>query len=144
MADFNDCLGLELKLTKNVMENEHNKYLKNHCISGEQGLLLKYVYEYPGSTQTQLSDALRKDKTTITRMIDTLEKKGKLYRESFAEDRRVFKIYLTEESRLLVEELTPLFEQRDDEVRELIGEEDYRITVNVLKKIRKYYEGLNK
>lgn len=73
--EMEECIGLQIKLTHNIMTNEHNKYLKDSGISSEQGLLLKMVYEEPGCTQTQLSEALHKDKTTITRMIDTLEKK---------------------------------------------------------------------
>lgn len=86
--EFEKCIGLQLKLTKNIMEHEHNKYLKEFDVSSEQGLLLKYVYEMPGCTQTQLAEELFKDKTTITRMVDTLVKKEKLLRKNCDEDRR--------------------------------------------------------
>ena len=138
------CIGLQLKLTKNIMENEHNKYLKDFGVSSEQGLLLKFVYECPGSTQTQLAEALHKDKTTITRMIDTLVKKGKLYRESSAEDRRVFRIFVTKETSQKVEEISPIFEQRLKELENIINKEDYNRTLKVLNQIKEYYRGLNK
>lgn len=145
MAEFDDCIGFELKMTKNVMENEHNKYLKDFGISNEQGLLLALVYyDMPGCTQTQLAEALMKDKTTITRMVDTLVKKGKLERRASQEDRRVFNIYVTEDVGKSIEELNPIFEKREQELRELIGEEDYKRTIKVLRKMREYYKGLNK
>ncbi len=145
MANFtDDCIGFELKLAKNVMENEYNKYLKDFGISSEQGLLLAYVYDCPGITQTHIADGLLKGKTTITRMIDTLVKKGKLERRSSKEDRRVFQIYVSKETEKMIEELTPLFEKRDNELKEIIGEEDYQTTIKVLRKIREYYIELNK
>lgn len=138
-----DCIGFELKLTKNVMESEYNKYFKKYGISNEQALLLAYVYECPGITQTQIAEQLLKNKTTITRMIDTLVKAGRLERKSSTEDRRVFHIYISKEAGDMIKELTPLFEKRDEDVKELIGEKDYQTTIEVLKKIREYYKGLN-
>lgn len=142
--DFNECIGLQLKLTKNIMEAEHNKYLKEFGISSEQGLLLKLVYEMPGCTQTQISEFLHKDKTTITRMIDTLVKKEKLERKSIEEDRRVYNIFLTKEASDKVEEISPLFEKRGEELKSIINEEDYKTTIKVLNQIKEYYRGLNK
>lgn len=142
--EFETCIGLQIKLTQNIMANEHNKYLKDFGISSEQGLLLKLVYEFPGSTQTQLSEALHKDKTTITRMIDTLEKKGRLYRESSVEDRRVYKIYVTKETRQNVEEISPIFEKRNEELKAIIEPKEYEITLKVLNQIKEYYRGLNR
>ena len=142
--DFEKCIDLQLKLTKNIMESEYNKYLKEFGISSEQGLLLKLVYEMPGCTQTQLAEFLHKDKTTITRMIDTLVKKVKVERTSSKEDRRIHKIYLTKDTSQKVEKISPIFEKRQKELRKIIGEKDYEITLKVLSQIKKYYRGLNK
>ncbi len=142
--NFEKCIGLQLKLTKNIMEVEHNKYLKEFGISNEQGLLLKLVYEMPGCTQTQISEFLHKDKTTITRMIDTLVKKGKLERKSSEDDRRIYKIYVTKETSQQVERISPLFEKRQEELKKIIDEKEYKITLKVLNQIKEYYRGLNK
>ncbi len=142
--EFRLCLGVQLKLTSNIMMQEHNKYLKPFGISNEQGLLLKLVYEMPGCTQTQLAEFLHKDKTTITRMIDTLVKKEKLMRTIAKEDRRIHKIYVTKNTSQKVEEISPIFERREEELREIIGEENYEITLKVLNQIKKYYRGLNR
>ena len=142
--EFRLCLGVQLKLTSNIMMQEHNKYLKPFGISNEQGLLLKLVYEMPGCTQTQLAEFLHKDKTTITRMIDTLVKKEKIMRTSAKEDRRIHKIYVTKNTSQNVEEISPIFEKREEELREIIGEENYEITLKALNQIKKYYRGLNR
>jgi len=142
--EFRLCLGLQLKLTTNIMMQEHNKYLKPYGISNEQGLLLKYVYDMPGVTQTQIAEDLNKDKTTITRMVDTLVKKGDLERRVSDEDRRAFHIYVTKETRKKVEEVSPLFEKNGEELEKIISKEDYETTLKVLNQIKDYYIGLNK
>lgn len=142
--DLQQCIGLQIKLTCNIMANEHNKYLKDSGVSAEQGLLLKFVYEFPGCTQTQLAEALHKDKTTITRMIDTLEKKSAIYRKASPHDRRVQLIYVTDDTQKKVEQISPLFEKRNEELKEIIDASEYAITLQVLEKIQNYYRGLNK
>jgi DNA-binding MarR family transcriptional regulator len=142
--EFGEGVCLQLKLTKNIMEMEHNKYLKPHGISSEQGLLAKCVYEMPGITQTQIAEYLSKDKTTITRMIDALVKKGQLERRSSEEDRRVFHIYVTPQTAKKVEEISPHFKKNQEALKEIIGKEDYQTTIKVLHKIQKYYIGLNR
>ncbi|WP_024954819.1 MarR family winged helix-turn-helix transcriptional regulator [Sulfurospirillum arcachonense] len=144
MKELVSCIGFQLKLTKNIMENEHNIYLKKFGISSEQGLLLKLVYEMPGCTQTQISEVLHKDKTTITRMIDCLVKKDALVRKNSEEDRRVYKIYVTKKTANNIEELAPIFEKREKELREIVDEKDYETTLRVLNQIKEYYRGLNK
>lgn len=141
---LDNCIGLQLKLTKNIMENEHNKYLKEFGISSEQGLLLKYVYEMPGCTQTQIAEDLFKDKTTITRMVDCLVKKNKLLRKNSDEDRRVHHIFVTPQTEEQILLISPIFEKRSEDLKEIIGQEDYETTFKVLNKIKEYYRGLNK
>jgi len=143
LSDIKNHILLQLKLTKNIMENEHNKYLKPYGISNEQGLLLKLVYEMPGLSQTQIAEELHKDKTTITRMINTLIKKDKLMRKSSLEDKRVFEIYVTEKTKENVKKLTPVFEKQKKDLEDIIGESDYNTTIKVLEKIKKYYLELN-
>ncbi len=143
MNDIKNHILLQLKLTKNIMENEHNKYLKPYGISNEQGLLLKLVYEMPGLSQTQIAEELHKDKTTITRMINTLIKKDKLMRKSSPRDKRVFEIFVTEKTKENVKKLAPVFEKQKKDLEDIIGESDYSTTIKVLEKIKKYYLELN-
>lgn len=142
--EIKKSLLLQMKLTKNMMESKTNKYLKPYGISSEQGILLKFVYEMPGLSQTQIACCLHKDKTTITRMIDTLVKKGKLIREVSSEDRRIFKIYITSETKKGIEELAPVFRRHEEALRNIIDADDYNTTLKVLDMIKEYYKELNK
>lgn len=144
MSDYDGCIGLQLKLTKNIMEIEYTKYLKPYGISSEQSYLLKFVYDYPGLNQTKIAEGLNKDKTTITRMIDALVKKGKLQRKNSMQDRRAFKIFLTKEAESNMIKVSPLFEENQKELEKIINKKDYETTLKVLNQIQNYYKGLNK
>ncbi len=61
---------------------------------GQHGLILSIIRE-PGISQEQLSANFGMDKGTITRLVQKLEKKGFLRRESLKRDRRVNCLYPT-------------------------------------------------
>jgi len=83
-------------------------HLKAHDITPEQWNVLKHLQEKDGISQKDLSYMADKDKTTITRIIDSLEQRGALRRQVNPNDRRSFLIMLTEEGRALIREVQPI------------------------------------
>lgn len=142
-CNMRNSIGFQLKKTKGIMEREFNKYLKPHGVSVDQGTIMKYIYDCPGCSQTLLADDLYKDKTTITRMIDTLVKKEFVERKPDENDRRSICLHLTKEGKEGVEALDPLFGQHIQKLEELISKEDEEVTIRVLKTIEEYFKGLN-
>ncbi|QHW31125.1 MarR family transcriptional regulator [Paenibacillus rhizovicinus] len=59
-------------------------------------------------SQKELGYSADKDKTTITRIIDSLEQRNAIKRHKHPSDRRSFRIYLTQEGRELIQELQPI------------------------------------
>lgn len=74
-------------------------------ITIEQWSVLYHLWKEDGQSQQQLCDATFRDKPSITRLVDNLEKLNLVKRVPSKEDRRINLIYLTAESRLL-EDLT--------------------------------------
>ncbi len=80
----------------------------------EQWLMLVLLTIRDGQTQQELSIMSVKEKTTITRLIDGLEKKNLIVRVPDKTDRRNNLIYLTKEGKKVEKTLTPLaFETND-------------------------------
>jgi DNA-binding MarR family transcriptional regulator len=77
-------------------------------LSGEQWVVMKRLYENPGSSQKSLAETTYKDPASVTRMLDSLKKKGYIKRLSPEADKRKLEIYLTQEGTNLVERLLPL------------------------------------
>lgn len=80
---------LRFQLQKLLDENEPN-------FTPEQAFLLYKLYMDDGQSQRQLADKILNDYPTITRLIDRLEKKGYVHREVNENDRRMFKVYMSE------------------------------------------------
>lgn len=77
-------------------------------VTPEQWGVLLCLWREEGLTQSELADRTIKDRTTITRILDLLEKKGLATRRKDASDRRTFRIHLTEAGHQVREVLFPL------------------------------------
>lgn len=70
-------------------------------ITPEQWSVLMYLWQQDGVNQREIADGTYKDKPSITRLIDNLEKQGLLFRKQDNVDRRTNKIFLTKEGKEL-------------------------------------------
>ncbi len=72
-------------------------------ITPEQGAVLNAIGESEGISQSVIAEKTIKDKPTITRILDNLERKNLISRKTDSGDRRAYRIYLTETGRERIE-----------------------------------------
>ncbi len=106
-------------------------------LTKEQFILLMKLHGQDGRPQHTLAFITDRDKTSLTRLITTLEKKGLVKRSVSKEDKRSNLVFLTEQGRLLVMRTIPLGWEALNKVQEGISEEEIDITLTVLKKMIK-------
>lgn len=80
----------------------------NIDITPEQWTVLRYLWSKDGVTQQELCNATFKDKPSMTRLIDNLEKQQLVSRTSDPKDRRINIIRLTDKGKKLEEATQPL------------------------------------
>src|SRR5678816_3077046 len=68
------------------------------CIRDRQWSVLYHLWRQEGQSQQQLCEATFRDKPSITRLVDNLEKLKLVKRVPSKEDRRINLIYLTKEA----------------------------------------------
>jgi DNA-binding MarR family transcriptional regulator len=100
------------RLQKNFRENGVD-------ITIEQWSILYHLWKEDGISQQQLCDASFRDKPSITRLVDNLEKINLVKRVPSTDDRRINMIYLTQEAKDLQEQLMELANQTLNEA--LVG-----------------------
>ena len=119
---------LRFQLQKLLDENEPN-------FTPEQAFLLYKLYENDGQSQRQLADKILNDYPNITRLIDKLEKKGYVRREVDENDRRMFKVYMSEEGKSRFNSFIPLIMHQRRKLLENISSDEEKIVKDVLKRI---------
>jgi len=73
--------------------------LEPYGIGSGQFDFLMVLYRRDGISQENLARILKVSKATSTRAIQSLEKEGYVYRQVDEEDRRAYKVYLTEKGK---------------------------------------------
>lgn len=104
-------------------------------ITFEQWTILAVLNNQPGLIQSEIASITSKDRTNITRILDVLQKKNYIIRETSKKDRRSIAIRLSKNGQTLVNELLPYIEELNDSFREGISEEEFEIFLRVLDKI---------
>jgi len=80
-------------------------------ITIDQWLLLKTILENPEQTQHQIAETIFKDHASVTRMIELLVQKKYLERNAYLNDRRRFKVTVSQEATDMLKSIQPLIEQ---------------------------------
>ena len=106
----------------------------------EQWSVLYHLWKQDGASQQELCNATFRDKPSITRLIDNLEKSGLVKRVSDEKDRRINKVYLTVVAQKLQEQTMQLAEQTLNEALEGVPADQVNLCKEVLQKV---YDNLN-
>lgn len=111
-------------------------------ITPEQLAVLIGLRQKNGQYQKELGDKILKDKPNMTRLLDILEKMKFITRKPDKNDRRKFKIFLTEEGNKTVENFFPIMSNVKKNLIKNITEEELCNLTNVLNKIALNIENL--
>ena len=114
---------------------QKNFKLANIDITIEQWSVLYHLWKEDGQSQQQLCDATFRDKPSITRLVDNLEKLKLVKRIAAKDDRRKNLIYLTKEAQVLEEKTVEVANQTLNESLEGVTNGNIEIAKIVLQKV---------
>ncbi|MCM1108157.1 MAG: MarR family transcriptional regulator [Clostridium sp.] len=107
----------------------------NMDITPEQWTVLLYLWEKDGVTQQELCKATFKDKPSMTRLIDNMERLNLVVRISSKSDRRINLVHLTRIGRDLEEKSRYVATKTLKEALRGLDIEELRISQEVLRKV---------
>ena len=108
----------------------------SYDLTPQQFGLLRFLWEEDGITQVELSSRSQIDRTTIGGLIDKLEQSGLLKRLPHPEDRRAYRISLTEAGKRLERELAPLAEELQMLILAPLTPAEIEAFIAILQKLR--------
>ena len=113
------------------------KYFKQSGldITVEQWSVLYHLWKEDGQSQQQLCDATFRDKPSITRLVDNLEKLKLVKRVASKDDRRINLIYLTREAGQLQDQTMQLANQTLNEALAGVTNAQIEIAKEVLRRV---------
>ena len=105
-------------------------------ITPEQYLVLDILWEKQSLSQQNIADIIQKDKNSVTKIIDSLEKKQLVRRVMDQKDRRINKIELTDEAIALEKITTDVAINFMNDTIKGIDNKDLDSFVNVMRQIK--------
>ena len=106
-------------------------------ISPEQWPILFRLYERPSQSQSELAAKDLNDHPNITRMVDQLEKRGLVMRETDPEDRRRHLVSLTTEGHAFMAQILPTVAAERQVVFAGITEDEIDELLRIMEKIER-------
>ena len=138
-TDVTACTCANLRKAARVVTQAYDAALQPAGLKATQFTLLATLAKRGDAPLTRLADALVMDRTTLTRNLKPLIRKG-LIRIEHEEDQRVRKVSLTEAGRRVHEDARPQWEQAQSRIVEGLGQarwsgflEDLTATVAVVR-----------
>jgi len=131
-----DSIAYQLIRSSNNIVNSLNKILLNYDIAIEQRATLEIIKYEPNVNQTKIAQLLGKDKTTISRSLNSLEKKEFITRKSDTKnDKRSNKIKLTKKGEQILENSLHDVKDFREKLHSKISQKEYELFFEILKKL---------
>ena len=120
---------------------EYRKYAQNNIskqisdITFDQALVLMVLNTKPELTQKEIANLLYKDYASLTRMIELMVEKNYLKRSINNDDRRRFKLEITEKGLLAIKKIKPIIQTNRAISLNGISQDEIELLRNLLNKI---------
>jgi len=126
-------IGFNINKTANLINSSFNQKLQLHGIALEQRATLEILEFEKNVTQTKIAQILGKDKTTISRTLKTLEKKGFIKKEEL--NKRTYLIKLTKIGKEVLEESSQTVQEFRTKVSSKLTQNEIDQLFNILNKV---------
>jgi len=135
--NLEESLGYVIGRAGRAMANRLNQNFEKagYDVTCEQWAVLMNLWHKNGQNQKELAGLACKDKTSITRLLDGLEKRNLVVRTPGQKDGRQKLIYLTNQGKKFQQELLTIVQNTLLEAQENIKSAELKICKNVLRQV---------
>lgn len=124
MTELNNFLCFKMRAAMKKLDRNLGQKLEEYGISIPQSFILKTLVEENGITLKEIGNRTLIDSSSMTVLIDKLEKDDLVERQLDAQDRRAIRIYITEKGLNLADEVSSIAEDFNIRVRQLVSAEN--------------------
>ena len=126
-------LGKASKLSAMYMIYKFKEHKVN--LTREQFILLAMLHEQDGQPQNNLALFTEKNKASLTRLINTMEKKELVVRIPSTADKRINYIHLTKHGRKVFKATGPILKEMTKEVEKGLTKEEIQKVIVIMNKV---------
>lgn len=129
--------GYMVGRTAFTMKHKLHKLFKSkgYTATPEHWAMLNLLEEEEGLSQSEMAGKTTKDKANITRILDVMQRNGLIQRRKHENDRRAYKIFLTDKGRNLQHTLTQYVQEIDNQASAGLSEYELQELKRILKRM---------
>ncbi len=128
-------VGFHLRLAQTASFQAFTREAKGMTLRPGRFATMLLIGRNPGISQTALSRANSRDKSTLSPVLDDLERRKLIRRVRPKDDRRSYQLELTPAGEAMLKELTACAERHDRNLDRIIGPRDKATFLKVLRKL---------
>jgi len=128
-------VGFHLRIAQTASFQAFVREAREVDLSPGRFATLMLIGRNPGISQTALAAANGRDKSTLTPILEDLERRGFIVREKMKTDRRSYQLTLTDAGKKMLDQLTACAKRHDDNLDRIIGAKDRAKFLKILQKI---------
>jgi len=134
-SEFDDTLlpwmGRTMKLVDTYITNQLIEH--NIDLTKVQLVLLKILYSNDGQPQNDLALLTNRDKASLARLLDIVERKGLVVRVPSKEDKRIKLVHITKKGIEYYERARPLLREMISNIQEGMSDSDVKFMIDKLR-----------
>ncbi|NPV93197.1 MAG: MarR family transcriptional regulator [Firmicutes bacterium] len=136
MESFTEFIYFKLGTALRKTQKQFNyRYAREYGITVAQSFILFSLLECDGMNIKKLAERLSIDNSAITGLIDRLVKEGLVERRVDPEDRRAFRIFLTDKGCEMAERVYPIAHGFNEQLKSVLTPEQQSALNNLLEVI---------
>jgi DNA-binding MarR family transcriptional regulator len=132
---LNNTVGFRVARAANHINQTINTVLSEYGIAPEQRILLEILTSCEKANQTTLATLLNKSNTTVSRTLDSLEKKDLIVKKSVEGDKRVNVISVTPQGQALLEKTEASVQAFRNTLAQKLSDEERKTLFTLLEKL---------
>ncbi len=104
-------------------------------VTSEQWGVLKCLWQKEGISQTEIAEKVNKDKASVTRILDIMQRNNLILRCNDEHDRRSYRIFLTDNGKNLESKLKPIVNSANKHIYQKLNENELKELQKLLLKL---------
>lgn len=132
MHNKNHTIGKNLFTVQRYFKIFLNHRLKKHGLNSAQFMTLLILTRQDGVSQESINERLQFDKGFVAKVAKSLEKEGYIIRKVNQEDRRAYKLFLTDKAKALKSMMFKILNEWDSTILDGVTESEIEILENTL------------
>lgn len=122
MLDLSNYLGFSLRVAMKKIDKTLGQQLETYGVSIPQSFILFSLLEQDGATLKEIGNKTLIDSSSMTVLVDKLEKDELVERKLDSQDRRAIRVFITEKGMDVAENINKISVQFNSHLYDLLGE----------------------